>query len=483
MVTITEPSPIPPDELRSLDSQTAAMTIRDWRPDPDQWPPRGAGDLAHALRTVVKENVEAWVTDPIRTVSTLRHPTYINGYLRALAEAGHDHDLPTNALLDVIRLVRRHPWKASDEISASDDQNDFDSDWQGVEESAVALIKTLTDKDVDFGNRSNEVWDFLESQAEDLSQPSLLGWQSTGYEPHQAAINRSCTKALDTVVHLLASESRLSKAITSSRAAEIFEQSLRLTGVDGAEHRAILAPRIQFLMHVLPEWTKNHLDLFFGTEAPEDLAQLSFDQTIKWGQPKEWLLKEYRPMLRDAVRREIDRALDFMLIAMLCKTPGYSVKKTINFLKQHPTQISKAGRAVARLAGERDIPPKRLRRAIEFWCAALKTGGPLDGFGWFSDVNEMDDTQWVELTLETLRKNRDRIDWGNGVIKRLKTVTPTEQVLEILRRLVQGPSNEWERLRIQEEALHFLSSAEDLRATVEYRRFQSALRERGLVDL
>ena len=255
-----------------------------------------------------------------------------------------------------------------------------------------------------------------------------------------------------------------------------------MTGVDGAEHRSILASRIGFLKYVLPEWTEEHLDLFFGSKAPEGLAQLSFDQSIKWGRPTEWLLKEYCPMLRDAVRREVGRALDFMLIAMLRKTPGYSVRENINFLKQHRDLTSKAGRTVGRLAGERNVSPESLEIAIKFWCAALKTGASLDGFGSFSDVNEMDDIQWVEMTLETLRKNHDRIERGRGVIDRLARVATTETVLEILRRLVQGPPNEHERILIQRQAPHFLSSAKGLRATVEYQRFQTALHERGLID-
>ena len=221
VVTITESSPIPPDELRSLDPQTAAATIRDWRPDPGEWPPIGPRDLAHALKTVVEEDIEAWVADPIRTVSTLRHPTYIRSYLGAIAEASADHELPVNALLDMIRLVRQHPWKASDEISAGSGRDDFDTDWRGVEESAVSLIKTMVSSDADLGDRSEEVWDFLESQTNDQSQPSRLLWQSSGYEPFQAAMNRPCTKALDTVIHLIGSESRSSKTISSSRAARI----------------------------------------------------------------------------------------------------------------------------------------------------------------------------------------------------------------------------------------------------------------------
>ena len=86
-------------------------------------------------------------------------------------------------------------------------------------------------------------------------------------------------------------------------------------------------------------------------------------------------------MLRDAVRRGVAHALDFMLIAMLEGTAGYSVTDNINFLIQHPELVSKSGRILARLIREDDSPPEHTQIAEEFWRAALETSAPLDGFG------------------------------------------------------------------------------------------------------
>ena len=475
------PSPISAEELGSLNPETAASRVEAWRPDQSAWPPAGAHELAHALRSVVAENPGEWVSNPLRIVTRLRHPTYVNAYLSALATAGSDHELPVDALLDVIQFVRTHPWEAEG-LGSRSDFDDYDRDWRGTEQAAANLVRTLADSDADFGDRSEEVWDFLEAEVANKPEPSLIVSQSSGYDPHQSAINRPCTRALETVIHLLASECRRSGTVSTSRAIALFEPSLQLTGTDGAEHRSILAPRIEFFRDVLPEWTEEHLDLFFGSEAPDGLGQISFDECIKWSQPKAWLLKRYRKMLRDAVRRKVERALDFMLIAMFWNTPGYSIKENINFLAQHPDLVSPSGRIVARVARESDIPPpEHLRIAEEFWRAALKTGAPLGGFGWYSEVKALSDDTWAELTLRTLRKSHNRVQWGKGVIERLLTIPPTVTTLKILRLLVQEPSNELERVIIAKSASDFLCSAQDLNTTDEYHRLQTTFRERRLI--
>ena len=238
-------------------------------------------------------------------------------------------------------------------------------------------------------------------------------------------------------------------------------------------------PAIEFLLHALPAWTEARLDLFFGPDAPEDLGQHSFDQYIKWGQPKSQsrLLEKYRQMLRSAVEREVERSLDFLLISMLIETPGYSVTHNIDFLKQHPSLLSKSGRTIARLVNETDSPPKHITIAEKFWRVALKTGSPLEGFGWFAEVKTLNDETWAELTLQTFKNSSDHVEWGKGVIERLMAMSPTETNLEIARRLLQGPSNEWERIIIAKQAPDFLLSAQHLDKTDEYRRLQTALRE------
>ena len=481
VVTVGEDSPISIEDLRSVDPETAADMIRDWRPDGDGWPYTGARRLAMALEEVVTRDIGEWTSDPLRIVTKLHHPTYIGHYLTAIAKADGDHDLPINGILDVIQLIRTRPWEAVP--LSGNEKTGYDRDWSGAERASIDLVRALADLDADLGDRSEEVWDLL---AEAIKNRSDQPWSKQGGErdPRHSAINRTSTRALETVIHLLASEFRLSKTLSSERAIGLFEESLSQTGDEGADHRSILAPTVEFLLHVLPEWAEARLDLFFGSEAPGDLGQLSFDQYIKWGRPttRSRLFETYRQMLRDAVHRGVPRALDFMLIAMLSKTRGYSVTENMNFLIQHPELVSKSGRILARLIREDDSPPEHTQIAEDYWRAALETSASLDGFGWFSETKTLEDETWAELTLQTLRKNADHVDWGNGVIERLMTMTPTETCLEIVRRLVQGPSNEWERSIIAEQAPDFLFRAKHLDSMGEYLRLHTALHERGLIQ-
>ena len=481
VVETSEDSPISIEELRSVDPETAADMIRQWRPVGDGWPYRGPRRIAQALEEVVSQDIGEWTSDPLRIVTKLYHPTYINHYLQAVAEADTTgRELPINGIADVIQLVRTRPWEAVP--LSGHEETGYDRDWSGVERAAVDLVTALADSDTDFGDRSEEVWDFL---AEAIENATDQPWSRDGGErdPHHSAINRTSTRALEAAIHVLASEFRLSRELSSERAIGVFEESLRLTGDEGEDHRSVLAPNIEFFLHVIPEWAEARLELFFGSEAPEDLGQLSFDLYIKWGRPtpRFRLLETCRQMLRNAVRRKVARALDFMLIVMLEGAAGYSVQDNLNFLRQHPELVSRSGRILARLVRENETPTEHIRIAEEFWRAALDTGAPLDEFGWFSETKTLTDETWAELTLQTLQKNADRVDWGNGVIERLITMIPTETGLEIARRLIQGPSDRVERKIIAEQAPGFLLRAKHLSSTDEYRRLHTALHERGLL--
>lgn len=473
-------SPMSAEELHSVDPLKAAARIAAWRPDPQGWTPYGARQLGQELESVVKDNLESWTDDPLLIVTRLRHPTYISHYLRAIAAAGTDSHLPVDALLDVIGLVRTHPWPPSN-LGSGRGSDEYDTNWRRAEQTAVDLIKAFADADTPFGERAEEVWCFLERQVTDRSEPSLFS-PLRERDPSQRAINRPCTRALEAMIHLIASEYRLTGTVSYMRATDIFEQSLRLTGTDGEEYRAILAPHVEFFRLAFSQWTEQHLELFFGSEAPGQMGQLSFDEYIKWGQPKACLLQKYRSKLRDAVRRNVDRALYFMLLAMLDKTPGYSIQENIDFLSQPPPLLSQAGATIARLVNQSDAQTQHLTVAVRFWKQALKTTSSLAGFGWFSEVKLLDSDLWAQLTLETLRKSHGRIHWGNGIIERIATMSQTETTLEILNRLLERPSTDWEDELIAEQAPNILLSAPQPEAKEQYLRLQRNLRDRGLID-
>lgn len=472
-------SPITADELRSLDPDTAAATIAQWRPGPRDWL-GGAHEIARTLESVVKDNIEEWVSAPIRTVVNLRHPTYISRYLYALTSAASEQELPVGELLDVIKLVRTRPWPVE---PLADDRRDYNTDWRETEQAAVGLIKALADSDRGFDGRADEAWAVLVSEASDRTEPSNIVSISTGPDFLTSAINRPCTRALEAVLSFLGHEYR-SAGTVRPEATSLFEDGLRLTGIDGAEHRAVMASRLGFLLHVLPEWTETTRELLFGSLAPEGLGQLSVELAIEWSPPNPWLLENFREAVHNAVRIDTDHAMEHMIVAMLWNCPGYSVQQTMAFLRTSPELVSKSGYALGRVLDDADANQSLVDVAADFWRTVLvtETGAALEGFGFLSQVAAMDPDTWEELMLQTVQAAAGRVDWSHGIAERLEASRTTTTGLAILNELVRGGIEDWDRVLVIEKASAILARATDLQETDDYRRLRTTLLERGAID-
>ena len=472
-------SPISAEELRSQDPDAAAARVSQWRPGPSDWL-GGAHEIARTLESVVKDNIEDWVSSPIRTVVNLRHPTYISRYLNALASATSEYELPVNHLLDVIKLVRTRPWPVE---TLADSRLDYDTDWRVTEQAAVGLIKALADSDRNFDDRVDEAWAVLASEAADRSEPSDVVSISTGPDHLTSALNRPCTRALEAILSFVAYEYRSSGTVRPE-AISLFEESLRLTGADGAEHRAVLASRIGFLLHVLPEWTETNCNLLFGRQAPDGLGQLSVELAIEWSQPNQWLLENFREAVRSAVKRGTKRAMEHMIIAMLWGCPGYSAQETVAFLRTLPDLVSESGHALGSVLDDANADQRLVDIAVDFWTVVLdtETGAAVEGFGFLSGVAAMNTEVWEELTLRTVRAAEGRIDWSHGIAERLESSPPTTTGLAILNELVRGSLDHWDRLLVAEKAAAILSSASNLQESDDYKRLHTTLLERGIIS-
>ena len=472
-------SPISAEELRSMDPDSAAARVAQWRPGPTDWL-GGAQEIARTLESVVKDNIEGWVSAPIRTVVNLRHPTYISHYLSAVASTASEQVLPVGDLLDVIKLVRTHPWPVE---PLADHRLDYDTNWRDTEQAAVGLIKALADSDRGFDGRAEDAWAVLASEATDRSEPSNIISISTGPDPLNSAINRPCTRALGAVLSFVAHEYR-SSGVVRPEAASLFEEGLRLTGTDGAEHRAVLVSRIGFLLHVLPEWTETNRDLLFGSQAPDGLGQLSVELAIEWNRPNRWLLENFPDTVRNAVKADADRAMQHMMIAMLWGCSGYSVPETVAFLGTSPDLVSKSGYALGCVLDDADADTHLVDVAVDFWKTVLdtETGAAVEGFGFLSKVTAMDTETWEELTLRTIKAANGRVDRSHGIAERLAASHPTTTGLALLNELVRGRLKEWERLNVAEKAAAILARANELQETDDYKRLRTTLLERGAID-
>ena len=94
----------------------------------------------------------------------------------------------------------------------------------------------------------------------------------------------------------------------------------------------------------------------------------------------------------------------------------------------------------------------------------------------------MDDSEWSELTLRTMRASTSPIDWPRGIAKRLGDMAPTPTGLAILDDLIRRPGATWGTRTVEEVALKVLARSEHLRGGAEYQRLEGALAERGLLD-
>ena len=468
-------SPISAEELEALSVAEAVSRIAEWRPDGSEWLV-SARELARTLEAAVNTDTGPWIESPVRIATELRHPTYIHHYLRAVAQAIQEGARPsTDEILDVISLVRAHPWGVE---PLGRDDFDYDHDWSGAEQASVDVLRAMADKDVGFGGRDDEVWQVLDAEARDRGAPS--GITSGARDPLDSAINRRCTRALEVVLSFMAHEFRSSEAVRPA-AFELLEEALRLEGTDGAEHRAIIATRLGFLRHIAPQWADDVADLMFGDAAPPGLAQVTADLAVKWGRPNRWLFERYRPLLRDAVSRDVNNALNHLMIAMLWSVPGYSVEQNIAFLRQTPALLSSSGEALGRLLRHDDADEESIATAIRFWDAANATtdADALAGFGWLAEVEQLDDDMWASRTMATLAVTAGRLDWSQKVAERAASLEPSATTLTIMNSLIRGASDQWARRRSIERAVDLIRSADELDGTPEYGRLRTTLLERG----
>ncbi len=468
-------SPISADELGALPPVEAAQTVAEWRPDASQFLV-SARELARTIEQVVKTSPETWLAEPLRIATELRHPTYIHHYLSAVADAiKNGAEPPVGELLDVVGLVRAHPWPSE---TLGRDDFDYDDGWDEAEQAGVEVVKALADRDLGFADRNDEVWAMLEAEVRDRSQPS--GILSGARDPLDHAINRRCTRALDAVLSFMAHDFRTAGGVRPETLT-LLDETLRLDGANGAEHRAILATRLGFLQHVAPSWFEASSTLLLGADAPGDLAQVTADLAIKWGRPNRWLHEQHRDLVRDAVRRDVENAIDQLLIAMLWGVPGYKVEDNVAFLHASPDQLSKAGEALGRLLRHQNDDHTHVAVAAAFWQAAVDAGdgGELVGFGWMAEVEQLDDETWADLVRKTLARTGGKIDWAHKVAERAASLTPSATTLSIMNSLVRGTSDEWDRRGTAEKAVAVLARAGDLDGTPEYERLRTTLLERG----
>jgi hypothetical protein len=448
-------SPMTKTELERLEVGDAALKIASWRPTGDHL--IIARELARTLEDLVASDPRAWASRPLETLALLRHATYINHYFEGLARTSEDLSVLGPPLVEAVAFARTHPWAP---VRLGDDDFDYDPTWAPVDEAGVNLIGRLAERDVDLGGRYDDAWRVVLAAARDRSSGSHI--TSSREDSLETAINRPCTKALEAMLHLVATDFRRDGAVRDE-ALDVFDEALSLDGWDGAEHRAIIAPRLPFLRHVAPEWVESREPRLLGDDAPEGLGQTTVELALKWGRPDGWLLERHRPAVLRAVRAGSKHALDHALVAMLREVPGYSVEGTWRALADMGALVlSDAGERLARLLMNDPAQP-HLDRGALFWEQTLQhpslSGDAFRGYGWWAEVDALDQARWERMTLLTCQRAEGSLDWCVKVAERCahEPITPTG--LGVLIRLLRGRHEPWDRSQIAEVALGALKAS------------------------
>lgn len=448
-------SPFTAEEFDSTEPLVMAAKLAGWRPtDADSRELISAEGVGRQLEGSVKRAPRSWADDPVRMIEELRHALYIGQYFRGLAGVEGTLDADGEKLVAAIRLARSHPW---DVVPLGPDASDFEIDWVRADEAGVELIEAMVGKGVPLdGPALADALEMASDAATDRTAGSVILSEE---DPLALAINRPCTRALQTLLHLIQHANRGGHSVPE-RVKEVLTEGLRLPGQDGAQHRAILAPRTSFLRHALPEWFERNEDLMFGSEAPEGLGQTSIDLVLRWGHPDRWLLERYQAQVIEAVRRNVDRAIQGLLLGMFWDVPGYDPGQVVNILgRLGTTYVSLGGETSARMVAPDDAPAEAVLRGAEFWERTLASEpepAALAGYAAWADVSGLDEDRWETLTLATSERANGRLDRPDRVSERASQSPVSRTGLRILTSLIRADLDYWDKYRVAEHALNAL---------------------------
>lgn len=472
-------SPMAQQDLEPLEVEEAARRIAGWRPTDDRM--TIARELGRTLEAIVVAQPQKWAAQPLETVALLRHPTYIHHYFEGLAKAASALGGIGPQLVETIAFCRTHPW---DVVVLGGDDFDYDPTWVPVDDSGVRLIAALAEHEIDLGDRYSEAWSIVLEAARDRGRDSSI--VSPRDDPLETAINRACTKALEAAFQLMSADFKRHGEVRGE-AFELLEESLRLEGWDGAEHRAIVAPRLPFVLHVARTWVETNEELLFGGTAPDDLGQKTVELALKWGRPNSWLLERHRRAVRKAVRNKVENALAHMLIAMLWELPGYSVDETVGWLasQEEAALLSDSGERIARLL-MREPEVGHLNMGRRFWEMAIGAARSVDslkGFGWWAEVEALSKEDFERLTLATVERTEGTLDWCVEVAERCAREPVTVSGLDVITRLLRGRHEPWDRSRVADVALTALKATSEHAHLTDARvRLRSALTDLGYFE-
>ena len=383
-------SPLSADHLRGLGPEQAAREIAAWRPQAHDWG-HNYQMLAQTLQQIVGENPTAWLAEPLQIALRLHHPTYISAYLQGAAKAAADNPdafdaVPVGGLVDVMAMAQQEPWPAEQLDANSQPQLDYDADWLSVRRAGTDMAKALLDSGIGLAGRDDDVWDYLDTEARTNPQIFEVRPVGTGFaedpvgymldnaegdntlsDPLFLAINEAGTRAVDAALSFMAAEHRANETVRP-QASGLLDWCLQLDELEGAKHRAIIAPNAARLAHILPEWFDQNHSLLFDGDTAGRLGRLTVDMAVKWSRPWEWLLVNHRDSIYDSATRGAERALEWLQVAMLYEYDGYGPRQLAQRLGG---RLPQACGALADVIDRIEQPTPEQMGALREFCDAV----------------------------------------------------------------------------------------------------------------
>lgn len=471
-------SPISAEELQSLPIDAAAARIAEWERDPFEFRV-GYRELARTLEEVVSLDPSTWATEPIKTIARLKEPIYVSHFLNGLAKGSKlipQEGAPK--LVAAIEFVFTSPWDPKP--MGRDDTWDYDPDWNSAMDSGVELIGAMASHDLDLGNQFDPAWELVNLAIRHTERTSGLG--DPDEDPYALAINRPCCQALIALLQMVGSSFRIRGEVPHG-SLDTLDWVLQQPGEDGRQFRSVLASRIGFLRHVVPEWIETRAEDMFGDGINAELGTSALHSAVHWAQPNQWLLRRFPGAIQRLALEGDERAIDMTMLAMLWEVDGYELNQLVQMFLEKPHSLSVSGGRLAFLLRPDDVDELLVDRAVEYWTVALESDGPserLAGFGWFSEVSNLSDHTLLEHLLVTVRATEGRIEWAEGTARRVCCPPVDPRTFEILRWLFRAATEPWVEQDIASSCVNALQQAEDdMHNSPEYQSLRESLLAKG----
>ena len=432
------------------------------------------------LEEMVRNNPSKWAENPVEIVKTLKHPIYVERYFKSLSGTKDALSSHNRNIISAIHLVRKYHL---DTITSETSNYQDSVSWEMAYIAGMDLIKNMVENKVYFDENSlSNIWlSIIEAMIYQVQKPSGFDIPLDIMKTRMDIPYSSHTIALEIMLHLISYVRQRHEDIPDEAMAKL-TTILGLTGRVGVEYRIILGMWYSFIRLSLPDWFQQNESRIFGRAAPNGLGQFTLDWHLRMGQPDETVLVKYRDGVLNAVGRDVDGAMEHLLVGMLLPVDGYAPKFIANQLvKIGYKHVSWAGKSVARILRD-DVDPGRIQRGVDFWKHVLGVSAKpeaLVGFGWWVEVKNIKQGQWEELTLRMCEVTGVKPELSFGIAERISTCqTISDKGFQILELLVRANLDAFDH-EVYGYALDALRRTVDVPDTESRRHLRDALLEHG----